>query len=199
MTILLAILLTLTALPVGPEPEPAPMPVDIIFVSTPEGAFTEERKAELRADVVGAFQFWYDRAPDPIAFELRAERDLFVPDVHTVIWFKGLLTFANPAAEIYIVYNDVTGTPIAGLWGEAYYYYRAAIVVSRYHGDQTMALITHELGHALYNLPDRSMPCPADIMCAPIPAVRLGTLGCATLADLGRPCYRVSLPMVHAP
>jgi hypothetical protein len=189
--IILAMLL-FTLLPAG-EP---PMPVDIIFVNTLEGSFDEGRKAELRQAVADAFQYWQDRAPQPVPFALRDERTIYRENVQTVVWFRGLLTFDNPAAEIYIVYNDVSGSPIAGTYGEAYPYYRAAIVVSRYHGDQVMALIAHELGHVLYQLPEA--PCDAiDIMCEPIPAVERGALGCATLAELGRECYRVGLPLVR--
>jgi hypothetical protein len=57
--------------------------------------------------------------------------------------------------------------------------------------------LAHELGHALYGLPDDPGGCVgADVMCAPAGPYRVGLVGCASLGLLGRPCWRVGLPFV---
>lgn len=58
--------------------------------------------------------------------------------------------------------------------------------------------LTHELGHALYGLPNEAGCEAIDIMC-PLTAEAAyvaGFAGCETLSALGRPCHTVALPEV---
>ncbi len=56
-------------------------------------------------------------------------------------------------------------------------------------------LIAHELGHLLYGLPELCGGNGSDVMCDPINAYPF-RYGCATLAELGKPCYNQNLPLL---
>lgn len=69
------------------------------------------------------------------------------------------------------------------------------------NGPDLVVILTHELGHALYGLPNDTACQSIDIMCSRTAqaAYLTDTIGCRSLAALSRPCTHVYLPSMQTP
>lgn len=171
-------------------------PAHLIYVESPGETFSPAQRATTRAQVADALA-WWDRAAvagglAPPGLALVEVQTAQVDDPFAPLWFAPLVTYDNPALEIYVVANHRARALLRGRFaGEAAPAYRALFAVA--HAYPGLApTVAHELGHVLYDLPDlyeRPGQCRAmDLMCYPAPAYAAGTLGCRSLATLGQPC-----------
>lgn len=164
-----------------PQPTNQVQRIDIIYIITNN----ETDTIEYRAHIQNALDFWKDSivignettitSDAPYVYEYEKNS---VPTLYFVIGskieFAGQLTSGVGWKDYALVSTDQ---------GMSLYPYTIRLE----------AAIAHELGHALYNLPDlyfdHSCAEITDIMCSAAPAYNARWIGCITLEKLGRPCH----------
>lgn len=176
--------------------------VQIVFVQQPGEIFTIEEQQQVVASVKGAIVFWSDLSPLTTTLAI-ASTELFTTTFaiyDNPQWFDAI--FDRPHdITIVVVDNSSNGKPLpAGNFAGANTHYDVIVVTTRANnlpGEQA-ALLAHELGHVLYDLPDLyTHGCSGvDIMCNPITAYGAYTIGCVSLEYLGYPCQRIYLPAI---
>jgi hypothetical protein len=177
---LLILILAIVFIPVAPTTEY----LHIVFINTPVDQ-------SLVDDTQSALDYWSAAKPANIAIgavsSQEIETDILVEIVNT---FHDELT-------LYIINQDaalLTGND-GYAHGVAMPYEFAAVTIKQPIGN-TETIIAHELGHLIYGLGELCGGTGSDIMCNPISAYP-HRYGCATLGKLGRPCFNLSLPIMH--
>lgn len=183
---------------------PAPMPARLLLIESPGEAFSPAQAQEVSDAAQDALDWWAALAPEPVPVVITEERTITADDpFRDLAWLDPYLVDDDPGLTIVIVANArrrlVFANRFAG-WALPTPRVVGAVAASVSGLPATLA---HELGHALYGLPDRYRTPGAcyhpDIMCQPAAAYRARVVGCASLASLGAPCTRVALPRIHAP
>jgi hypothetical protein len=176
--------------------------VQIVFVQQPGETFTIEEQQQVVASVKSAIVFWHDLSPVTTTLAIASTELLTTTfDVYdNPQWFDAI--FDRPHdITIVIIDNSSNGKPLpAGNFAGANTHYDIIVVTTKGNGlpNEQAALLTHELGHVLYDLPDLyTHGCSGtDIMCNPITAYGAYTIGCVSLEYLGYPCKRIYLPAI---
>lgn len=170
--------------------------ITVVFVEPPGEQFTGTMQAQAYADTAQALAWWEALSPTPTTLRITATRTMTVTsDVYaTLPYFSGDLTIViidnQQSARLLDDRARGLANPSAGMvW-----------VVHGTGGISLQADIAHELGHAVYGLPDRYQTpgaCVAmDIMCfRHDQAYAAHWIGCGSLADLGAPCRATYLPI----
>lgn len=173
--------------------------VHIVYIQPSGETFTVEEQRLAYENVVNAAAFWQDLSPITTTLDI-ASNTQFVDMQHITtsfdvysdptrllqikeIWPHDLMVFVIDNSESYrFIYGQAQGIAYsAGIW----------IVTS-----SSTAAYAHEYGHALYDLPHQ-FQSSLDIMgLDPIPAWQQHMIGCATLEYMGKPCYKVILPII---
>lgn len=189
--LLLAILLAL--LPVVAIPSP-PAVLVLVFVEVTGGpAWADADRAESLADADAALDWLRARGLDAPA-SVADGGSLYTARVDSWQWVP------EPTGQLtlYLVANRniPLGLGPNGSYAGAYLNRGRMVLLSETVFPRPVAM-AHELAHAVLGFPDwPTPPCHTDILCDPISAYDLGTLGCTTLAAMGTPCTSVYLPEV---
>lgn len=188
----LLLLLPLLALALGPAPHAraAPdlgvRPVRLVLRSTDAAVLTAADAARITAHVEAALAWWSARGPDRLTLAAVA--------AESGPWLPGEMD-PDPVPTIYAVGDPGTDAYALHRRGWAY-------IASGLPDEEWPHTVAHELGHLLYDLNDlyltRDCGRTLDIMCASRTAYDAGTIGCVSLAALGRPCQRTYLPLLEA-
>lgn len=191
LAILLAILLAL--LPVVAIPSP-PATLVLVFVEVENGpAWADADRVQSLADAAAALAWLRARGLDAPAAAADGG-NLHTTRVDNWQWVP------EPTGQLtlYLVANRniPLGLGPNGSYAGAYLNRGRMVLLHETVFPRPVAM-AHELAHALLLLPDwPTPPCHIDILCDPISAYELGTLGCTTLAAMGTPCEYVYLPEV---
>lgn len=171
--------------------------ITIVFVEPPGEQFTNTMQAQAYGDTAQALAWWKTLSPIPTELRVKATRAITgTNEVYTTLpYFSGDLT-------IVIIDNQQSGRLLEdrarGLAnGDA----GMVWVVLGTGGMPLQADIAHEIGHAVYGLPDLYQTpdaCVAmDIMCfRHDQAYAARWIGCGSRALLGDPCRVTYLPIV---
>jgi hypothetical protein len=190
-SIVIAALVLSLAAPADP-----PRPIHIVYVEPPGAVWTAEERAVARAGVQASLDFWQELAPAPIALAITSERTITTTgDIYAQLsWSRPY--WQPPGLTLFVIDGDQwllgtslaqSQTPLGLIWA------------LRSSGDDFAATIAHELGHVAYGLPHQYQD-GGDIMgMTPTAAYQARTIGCASLAQLGRPCAAVWLPLIVSP
>jgi hypothetical protein len=185
------------------SPAPSPRTIRLVLIA-PVGETVDMTAIQTaQQSVMGAASFWHDRAP--FAFELwiaSTETITTTADVYTrdIAWAMGL---GDPQhITIVVVDNRVSRRQLllgdAGGWAAPWANLAVVTLRQAVGLNALAAIIAHELGHVLFNLPDLyDIPgaCThTDIMCFYVAAYNTPAIGCASLAALGYPCQKVHMP-----
>lgn len=163
-------------------------PVYVHYVHTDFGAYTENQKVRLYEDTDKAVIWWENRLLSESIAHVADTNDLYATDTHKDInWLRYIHTPSDNALHVYFVYSPQ--------W--LYQAWSASNVIVVYVTDdrETAHMLTHELGHALFHLPD--VFNDRDIMgYRYYDAYARGIVGTETRATLGIPDTTVYLPAV---
>lgn len=169
--------------------------ITILFVEPPGESFTVAQQCEELRDIQAALEWWQSLSPVPT--RLHIAQTQFITTTEDVY---ETLPIGEGDLTIVVIDNRQSGRLIQDrIEGGASYDLGTVWVVTT---DNNAARVTHELGHALYNLPDLySTPALCigiDIMCGTQrDAYQQRFIGCQSLAYLGRPCQRTYLPFTE--
>jgi hypothetical protein len=161
--------------------------LDIVFVDTDRGSFTDEDIQEYLTTVDDALAFW-DISPALSVsrqYVARAYMNLDYIDL-----YKDIPT-------LYVVYTNGTAL-VHGSHGTASYTFMFAVTSNS--APWPAATLSHEFGHLFFGLPDlyHQGDCViTDIMCNHVQAYKIDFIGCQSLALLHMPCNKVALPLVQ--
>lgn len=163
-------------------------PLHLVYVEPPGAVWSLQERADARQGIEAALAFWQALAPTP------APAPLFIIDERTITGTVDDVLPRPSEAGLTIFVIDSTAPLLGNYWALAA---PGVIWALRGDGDHFAATIAHELGHAVYGLPHAYGDI--DIMALdPMPAYAAHTIGCTTLARLGRPCTHLWLPVVNA-
>jgi len=154
--------------------------------------------------VVGANAFWHDRAPFVVDLALASTEVLTTEaDVYgDTAWSAGLASTEVSRITIVVIDNRNSGKLLfahRGGWAQPWNALAVVLLHPVVGQNALPAMIAHELGHVLFDLPDL-YPIPGacahtDIMCYQVAAYNMPAIGCTSLATLGYPCQRVNMPL----
>lgn len=184
-------------------PAPIQRSVRLIVVQPPYETVDAAAIQTAQQGVRDAATFWRMRAPFVVDLVLVSTEVITIEgDVYRdTAWSIGL---ADPNyVTIVIIDNRKSGGKLLlgrqGGWAQPWNALAVMLLRQSVGQNALPAMIAHELGHVLFDLPDLyvipgacSMP---DIMCYQIVAYNTPTIGCVSVARLGYPCKRVYLPV----
>ena len=166
--------------------------VYIIYVEPVGQALTVAEQTAARAGVQAAIDYWQALAPSPVPLAIASERTITATGDVTA-GFEWSRAYWTNGITIFVIDTD---RPLLGAYLAQSQTALGLIWAVRGSGDTFAATMAHELGHVVYGLPHQYQAA-IDIMgLDPTPAYQRRTIGCATLARLGRPCVAVWLPLV---
>lgn len=195
--LIIAALIIAATLPVNAA-ETINRSIDIIYVQPLGETFTEDEQQQAYQNVLASAAYWQDLSPITTTLSIAStqlittEYDVLsdpgmvlqLDSVHVSYANLPLVVIDNSNSGRYIYDNSV---------GIASY---AAIYVISSAGAATYA---HEYGHAFYNLPHQYQSAYDIMGLDPYPAYQRHTIGCASLAVLGKPCTQIFIPIVNNP
>ncbi len=161
--------------------------LDVVFVNTDRGSFSQEDIQAYLGYVDNAAQFW------SIAPAVTVSTQYHARAYTTLDW----IDLYKDIPTLYIVYTHGTAL-LSGTHGTASHQFMFAVTTSA--SPWPDATIAHEFGHLYFGLPDWYLDgeCnQTDIMCNHVQAYLNGVIGCKSLAYLGSPCMSVSLPLIR--
>lgn len=168
--------------------------IHLLFIQPSGETYTEQERIETIQAVHDAAQFWgYDSVIVSTQFYTVTD-DVYYKPLNE---WSTVTVASQDEVYIFVVDNTVHKEALFGYGGYAQNYYRLIVVLN----DRALdARIAHELGHIIYGLPDwYTMPgkcTTVDIMCDGEAAYKQNIKGCNTLDFIGKPCYRIYLPLV---
>jgi len=186
------IIIAALLLSLAPPADP-PRPIHIIYVEPPNTVWTTDERAEARAGVQAALDFWQQLAPVPVPLAIASERVITTTDdiYAQLAWSRPY--WQPPGLTLFLIDGDQwllgtslaqSQTPLGLIWA------------LRASGDDFAATIAHELGHVVYGLPHQYQDGDDIMGFAVTAAYQARRIGCASLAELGRPCAQVWLPFI---
>jgi hypothetical protein len=209
--LLLAVIIAAILLPAQAADNTVNYTVRIVYVQPAGETFTAEERAYAYQSVQAAAVWWEELSPITTTLDIVDTTEVLSPsfDVyahHEQLFAEGVVVPAVSPGEmlLFIVDNSTSRRELTGGWGSAdgLGYYRGAVLVV--NTGEIASLIAHEFGHALYDLEDlyiqpRKTPAGTlDIMDYTVGiAFQQKTIGCTSLAALGKPCAQVYLPVVR--
>lgn len=178
-------------------PAPLTRDVRVIFVEPTGESFNQTRANAALGAIQTAMAFWQGHA----VLTITSTSILTLTDPTTfsdLTWSLPMLA-PNGPVTIFILDNTVSNARLpGGDVGDAQDYFRAIWVCQ--FGDVLPAVLAHELGHVLFDLPDLyrtpDQCAHPDIMCDHVAAFQRGFIGCNSLAFLGTPCHAAYLPRI---
>jgi hypothetical protein len=176
---LLILILAIVFIPIAPTTEY----LHIVFINTPVDQ-------SLVDDTQSALDYWSAAQPANIVIGTISSKEI-TTDITAAI----VNTF-HSELTLYIIDQDaplLTGNNSIA-HGIAMPFEFAAVTIKQPIGN-TETIIAHELGHLIYGLGELCGGNGSDVMCNPISAYP-HRYGCATLAELGKPCFNLSFPMM---
>lgn len=188
----LLILLIACSLGLGLGGQPA-RPLHLVYVEIPHAVWSTEERTEARRSIEAALDFWQQLAPAPVALEIASEQIISTTEVVTaqLEWSRPYF-LGPPALTIFLI--DTTDPLLGSSWAQSQTPL-GLIWAIKGSGGHFAATMAHELGHVVYGLPHAFGE--TDIMgLDPHPAYDARTIGCESMARLGRPCARLWLPVV---
>lgn len=201
--ILAAVLLTLAGSPLVASAQPPPTTLVILVddLRDPADDWTAARATAALAAVDEALGWWAARLPDAPPPPRRPE--VSTRQVEPALLGDPRRWLPPPTRDLVIyVVSTPPGSPLQLFDGHSGYGpARQAVALERPILGPLAALLAHEIGHAWYGLTHPADDADQlDIMGT---AYRLAyaapTVGCESLAQLGRPCARVALPLLAGP
>lgn len=168
----------------------------IVIVEPPGETYDAALGVQAAQATAGAAAWWHALSPITTTVVI-SETQVVTTSADVLADLDWMLPYLsdNGPLTIYVLDNRVSGRL---LWGDAggtgSSAYGGFVVVTA-GGGSLDARIAHELGHALYRLPDVRV-CTGDIMCNPGYAYAARVIGCASLAGLGAPCKITYLPLI---
>jgi hypothetical protein len=193
--IALALLLSQSA-PIGRE-------IRIVFVQPAGETFTAEEQTRAGETVEAALGWWAALSPITTTLAISAAEAITVEEeINDPPWWITRYFEPSPYVTIAILDNSESGAP---LWGGGYAgantAYDVVLITSTTTDlpNATAALLAHELGHVLYDLPDLyTGGCQhTDIMCNPVTAFNERIIGCESRAVIGAPCRHRYLAVIY--
>lgn len=184
-------------------PAPVERNIRIVFVQPAGETFTIEEQAGVRATVETALGWWTTLSPITTTLTISATEAITVEDaVNDPPWWITRYFEPSPLVTIAILDNSESGDV---LWGGGYAgantHYDVVLITSTTTDlpNATAALLAHELGHVLYDLPDLyTGGCQhTDIMCNPITAYNERIIGCESRTTMGLPCHHRYLATIY--
>jgi hypothetical protein len=194
----LLVALVLITLPVAID-----RPVRLVFVQPAGETFTAEEQAEALESVKATLSWWEELAPISTTLTISATNVITVEEgVSDPPWWIERYFEPSPFITIAIVDNSESGSDLwAGGWAGANTHYDVILATNPDLNlpNALAALLAHEMGHVLYDLPDLyTRGCQhTDIMCNPVTAFNERIIGCASRAVMGMPCQYRYLAAVH--
>lgn len=168
--------------------------IHIVYVEPPGQTLTIEHQAAVQAGIEQAIAFWQDLAPLETTLTL-ADSYLITttaPLTGSLEWSRPY--FADPT-DLTLFVIDSPGP----LVGDAVAQSQAPLGIIwalRGDGPGWGATIAHELGHVLYDLPHQYQDAEDIMGLVPLAAYERHMIGCSSLAQLGRPCQHLALPLI---
>jgi hypothetical protein len=169
---------------------PVARAIHVVFVEPPGEVYSQAQADRAMTAIDGAVAFWGAYAHLHVT-----STQIISPSGDIYADLTWSLAYVQPAARdvtVFILDNQHSG----GRMGEAQEYYGA--VWATVYGDILPAVLSHELGHVLFGLPDWYRVPGActhpDIMCDHVAAYARGFIGCESLAWIGQPCHRMYVP-----
>jgi len=185
-TLLLAILLL----------TPIERAITVVFVEPAGETLTAEERQNALSAIADAAAWWEALSPIPTQLTIGATQSMTTTeDVYTTLpIIPGNLT-------VVVIDNTASGALIQGHTEAAASYDLRMIWTTTSRGTPLPVRMAHELGHAVYNLPDLyktpALCTLTDIMCmSQRDAYVTKQIGCQSLAYLGYPCV---LHRLYAP
>lgn len=153
------------------EPQPS------LVILTPEGREPGDRAAILSAYTSARAWWGFDKSTPLVSIQAMPPDALSSPPVYT----EGTVVVIDSQDLLLGKYRGLAAP--GRIW----------VVSGAFHLE---AVLAHEMGHAYFGLEHWPDCIGIDIMCAPDAAYPLHSIGCRSLAALGRPCAHVYLPEV---
>lgn len=170
--------------------------IHLIYVEPTGAIFTPAEQAAARSGIAGAVAFWQDLAPTPVPLMIADERMITATgDIYQSLEWSRPDWGTPPALTIFVIDGSTpllgdslaqSQTPLGLVWA------------LRGDGDTFAATMAHELGHVVYGLPHQYQASNDVMGLDPLTAYQRRSIGCASLAELGRPCARIYLPLVSS-
>lgn len=193
---LLTILVILFTIPI-PHPT-ITRTIHVVYAQPAGEIFTNDEIIAAQSNIQDAINYWQELSPITTTLEIistqliTTEYDV-LSDPSMVLQLDSV-QFAVESLPIVVIDNSNSGRYIYGNnVGVASY---AAIYVVSNAGAATY---THEMGHALYNLPHQYQSAVDIMSLDPYVAYQRHTIGCESLQILGKPCQRIYLPIINIP
>lgn len=168
-----AVFLPLTASAEQPPALPPGQPLRVVWV-WPDGERLDAAQARAaRADIAHALAYWNSKAPYPGLYVVREEASRVADPYASWVWLKqlyqpGLITAAivvNHGSRRLVDLGGGVAAP-AYHWPGKATFYASLVSAEPYRWLSVGGQVAHELGHALYNLPDGegTDPIMVDVM-----------------------------------
>lgn len=171
-------------------PCPTLQEVSVIFVIPMSNRVEIDHSRSLES-IERSLLFWEDLSPEPISFEVTEVSVITPTQIVTdgIMWSESM--WDPPTLTIFVIEtSEYLDSDKEGLsW-------REQIWVRGGDSPNFEATLTHEVGHAIFDLPHQYHDA-SDIMgLFPLSAYLNHQIGCSSLEVMGHPCRRVYLPMI---
>jgi hypothetical protein len=167
-------------------------PIQIVFVEPQGETFTNEEKAEATRAVADAALFWQPYADLQIE---SAQTITTTADPYSdLTWSNQYLTLNNSGLTVFVIDNSNSRLYMDGAVGFSQDYYGAVYAVLDSAPGALPAIIAHEFGHAVWQLPDLPRGRNDIMSMPPTYAYHNGFIGCQSLNQVGGGCAKVWLP-----
>lgn len=167
--------------------------VFILYVQPVGETFTQEEQQYAMNNAIAAIDYWQELSPITTSVTIIGSAVITAPDdilddPYGLIWDAHIPDGALP---IIIIDNSESRRALYADTILGMGYPNVMFIVNEVGPD----IYAHEFGHTLYGLTDK--PDIYDIMDSfPMLAYDRHMIGCGSLAELGKPCTTIALPMV---
>lgn len=172
--------------------------LQVIFIVPSGEQLTDSEQEYTLQSIRNGYTFWNKDIPEVQSSITAIDTDPYGGVITE--WCICVLS-ATDSTTIYVIDNS-SGKQLLfnSQGGYAQEYYKFIVLVYDASPVELSARVAHELGHILYSLPDfytEPLQCQQiDIMCYPQIAYEKRFIGCLSLAYIGAPCIRTTLPLI---